>query len=84
MQKYSAIWEVKLDFNVDLLLREFSNAYPQNLKKVYSENENWKGVTVFKKGLDLSLNNLPELKNVVSQLGEENIVGINYFNLFSI
>lgn len=81
MQKYSAIWEVKLDFNVDLLLREFRDAYPQNLKKVYSENENWKGVTVFKKGLDLHLNKLPELKNIVSQLGEENIVGINYFNL---
>ena len=81
MQKYSAIWQVNLDFSSDLLLKEFMNAYPQNLDKVYSENENWKGVTVFKKGLDLSLSNLPELKNVASQLGEENIVGINYFNL---
>jgi len=49
MDKYPAIWKVKLNFDANLLLKEFMEVYPQNLEQVYSENENWKGVTIFKK-----------------------------------
>lgn len=81
MYKYPAIWQVKLDFDAKLLLEEFINAYPQNLEKVYPENENWKGVTIFKKGESLNVLNLPEVEKLVAQFGRCNVIGISYFNL---
>jgi len=81
MFNYPAIWKVDLDFDAELLLNEFKKSYPENLKKVYSENNNWKGVTIFKKGEVLSLNNLPELESLVKKIGNESVIGISYFNL---
>ena len=81
MQKYAAIWPINLKFDANALLEEFVCAYPQNFEKVYSGNENWKGVNVHKKGSTLVLEGLPELQKLVSQFGEKNVVGINYFNL---
>jgi hypothetical protein len=81
MFNYPAIWKVDLDFDAELLFNEFKKSYPENLKKVYSENNNWKGVTIFKKGEVLSLNNLPELESLVKKIGNESVIGISYFNL---
>jgi hypothetical protein len=81
MFNYPAIWKVDLDFDAELLFNEFKKSYPENLKKVYSENNNWKGVTIVKKGEVLSLNNLPELESLVKKIGNESVIGISYFNL---
>ena len=81
MNKYPAIWQAKLDVNSKSLLKEFNTAYPQDLNKVYSKNDNWKGVTVFKAGERCLLNNLPEVSQIVQRLGLNNVVGITYFNL---
>ena len=81
MEKYPSIWQVDLAFDANLLLKEFMNAYPQNLEKVYSENESWKGVTIFKKGGSLNLLNVPEVEKLVAQFGKSNVIGISYFNL---
>ena len=81
MARYPAIWEVELDFDVSLLLEEFTSAFSKNLRKVYAKNNDWKGVSVFKKGENLDLGNLPEVERVVSQIGKSNVMGIGYFNL---
>lgn len=81
MKSYPAIWEIKPKFNSKNLFEEFDKEYSNHLTKVYSENENWNGVCIFKKGQDLSLINLPELEKVADFFGKKNIIGINYFNL---
>lgn len=81
MSKYKAIWQIDLDLDAEALLKEFSGCFPHKLSKVYSENESWTGVTVWKKGDRFDLQKLPEVGKLIESLGKNNVVGINYFNL---
>ena len=81
MFNYPAIWKVDLHFNSTLLYDEFKESYPDDLETVYSGNNDWKGVTIFKRGKCLRLENLPELERLVNQIGKESVIGISYFNL---
>ena len=81
MKSYPAIWQIRPKFNSNNLFQEFDKEYSNYLTKVYSENDNWNGVCLFKKGQDLLLTKLPELEKVANFFGKKNIVGINYFNL---
>ena len=79
--KYPAIWQIDVEVDAASLLEEFLSVYADRYEKVYAKNDDWKGVTVFSKGSNLNLDEFPELKKLVGNFGEKNIVGITYFNL---
>ena len=80
---YKGIVRVKRNFKFDpqMMREEFSEKLSQKIKVIYGPVENWKGICVKdKQGVNL-LEQLPELQKLITQIGDENIVNVFYYNL---
>jgi hypothetical protein len=79
--KYPAIWKSNTVVNSNKLLEEFLQVLSSRLQKVYSNNIDWTGVTVFDGSYVNYLNDLPCLNELLDQIGLESVLGASYFNL---
>ena len=80
---YKGIVKVKrnFEFNPHMLVQEFSEKLSQKIKVIYGPVENWKGICVKdNQGVNL-LDQLPELRKLIAQIGEDNVVAVFYYNL---